>query len=168
MESITGVLEFVQSYWLYIAGGTVVPPLLRGALAAYRRRPKSVTRLDSHFSERQLLSPPLARPAYSDRMAYVLAEMSDLAYVKFESRSHLIDEATDEVLVSGLEDRAQIREFLEKFSATLMNERRFSQGLLRRILQNSGFELLKVINVKETQGFICKRTADKPYGSAQK
>ena len=163
MESITGVLEFVQSYWLYIAGGTTVPPLLRSAVAAYRRRPKSVERLDSHLSERKLLSPPVARPAYSDRMAYVLAEMSDLAYVKFESRSHLVDKATEEALESRLADKVQIRKFLEKFSATLMSERRFSQSVLRRILQNSGFELLKVINVRETQGFICKRTADEPY-----
>ena len=164
MEFINGVIEFVESYWFLIAGVTAaVSPLLRGAVAAYLRRPKSITRLDSHFSEQRLLSPPLARPAYSDRMAYVLAEMSDLAYVKFESRSHLIDEATDEAVVSELKEPAQIREFLENFSATLMSERRFSQSVLRRILKNSGFELLKVINVEETQGFICKRSADEPY-----
>lgn len=166
MESINSLREFVENYWPYVAGGTAaVLPFLRGAVAAYLRRPKSVTRLDSHLSEQRLLSPPLVRPAYSDRMAYVLAEMSDLAYVKFESRSHLVDEATEKALKSKLEGQAQIREFLETFSATLMSERRFSESLLRRILLNSGFELLTVINVKQTQGFICKRTApnEPPY-----
>ena len=166
MEFMDSLREFVGNYWLYIAGGTAaVLPLLRGAVGAYLRRPKSVTRLDSHLSEQTLLSPPLARPAYSDRMAYVLAEMSDLAYFEFERRSHLVDEATEEALASRLGNQVQIREFLESFSATLMSERRFSESLLRRILRNSGFELLTVINVDETQGFICKRKVlgEPPY-----
>ena len=45
------------------------------------------------FFERHeaLLSPPMERPAYSDRMAYVLAEMSALAYYRFETKGLVND-----------------------------------------------------------------------------
>ena len=57
-----------------------------GGWLAISRRPRSTPKdVDPYFSDAKLLSPPLTRPAYSDRMAYVLAEMSDLAYFRFES-----------------------------------------------------------------------------------
>lgn len=39
---------------------------------------------DAFFSERNLLTPPIARAAYSDRMAWLMAEFSRLAYLPFE------------------------------------------------------------------------------------
>ena len=38
-----------------------------------------------YFKFKKLLNPPVARAAYSDRTAWLMAEMSNLAYIKFES-----------------------------------------------------------------------------------
>lgn len=38
----------------------------------------------AHFKHKELLEPPVRRAAYSDRTAWLMAELSRLAYVKFE------------------------------------------------------------------------------------
>lgn len=98
-------------------------------------------------------------------MAYVLAEMSDLAYYQFEGQNSFIDDSVEKALSLNLTTDIGIREFLDQFSAELMSERRLSLKFLSDILGNSGFSLVDVINVAETQGFVCKRSADNepPY-----
>ena len=67
--------QFIGDYWPHVTG--VVVPAVATAIFAYIRRPKSTARdTGPYFTEAKLLTPPLVRPAYSDRMAYVLAEMS--------------------------------------------------------------------------------------------
>ena len=170
IDFLTTAWEFVKDYWPYVIGVTgvssVVVPAMGSAIFAYIRRPKSSTNeVSPYFTDKKLLSPPLARPAYSDRVAYILAEMSDLAYYQFEGQSDFLDDAVDSALALNLRDGAGIREFLDKFSTALMSERRSSVKFLKKNLANSGFSLLDVINVAETQGFVCKRTAanEPPY-----
>ena len=45
-----------------------------------------------YFNYKELLKPPIARAAYSDRTAWFLAEMSKIAYLKFENK---IDELVE-------------------------------------------------------------------------
>ena len=72
----------------------VLIPAVATAIFAHIRRPKSTARdTGPYFTEAELLTPPMARPAYSDRMAYVLAEMSDLAYYQFEGQGGFIEDA---------------------------------------------------------------------------
>ena len=150
--------QFVADYWPYIS--IVVVPAVSTAIHAYLRRPKSSTsNIGLFFTDKKLLSPPMTRPAYSDRMAYVLAEMSDLAYYQFEGHSDFVDNAVTNLQTLNLTKDSDIREFLENFSADLMSERRVSLNVLTNILTNSKFQLLNVINVSETQGFVCKRIA---------
>ena len=80
--------EFISGYWPHVSAGAVAAAATVGtAIFAYIRRPKSSpTEAGPYFTDAALLSPPLTRPAYSDRMAYVLAEMSDLAYYQFEGQ----------------------------------------------------------------------------------
>ncbi len=40
---------------------------------------------EEYFKYKELLSPPIRRAAYSDRTAWLMAEMSQLAYLKFEN-----------------------------------------------------------------------------------
>lgn len=133
----------------------------------YIRRPKSSTSESGpYFTDAKFLSPPLVRPAYSDRMAYVLSEMASLAYYQFEGESGLIDDAINIALNNKLSNRTDIREFLENYTTELMSgERRLGKESMKKLLENSGFTLLDVINIGETQGFVCKRTADNesPY-----
>ena len=125
------------------------------------RCPKSSpTETGPYFTEAALLSPPLTRPAYSDRMAYVLAEMSDLAYYQFEGPRGFVDDAVENAMSLDLTDDTNVCEFLEKFSTELMSGRRLQLGSMKKVLSNSGFSLLDVIDINETQGFACKRIAE--------
>ena len=159
--------EFISGYWLHVSGGAVAAAATVGtAIFAYIRRPKSSpTEAGPYFTEAALLSPPLTRPAYSDRMAYVLAEMSDLAYYQFEGQRGFVDDAVENAMSLDLTDDTNVREFLEKFSTELMSGRRLQLGSMKKILSNSGFSLLDVIDINETQGFACKRIAENepPY-----
>ena len=99
----------------------------------------------------------MERPAYSDRMAYILSEMSELAYYEFEGSGGLINDAVKNALLINLTQETDIRKFLEEFSTDLMMQRNMGIKVFEDILTKSGFKLLGTINVAETQGFVCKR-----------
>lgn len=48
------------------------------------------------FKDKVLLSPPVARAAYSDRTAWIMAELSRIAYIQFEKDLTPFDEALDQ------------------------------------------------------------------------
>ena len=97
------VWALVADYWPYVAAAAAVVGFVTWAAAlAWVRRPKSSPRtVGPYFAAPALLSQPPPRPAYSDRMAYVLAEMSDLAYYRFEGSGGMVDEAVGESTVVG-------------------------------------------------------------------
>ena len=96
MENLIGMLPgFVTdnpSYTVII--GSIVSFLVGSGVLSFLRRPKKVGQGEaSYFTDKNLLAPPMERPAYSDRMAYVLAEMSALAYWEFEGAGGVIKDA---------------------------------------------------------------------------
>ena len=169
MEStiLTDTWNAVGDYWLHIAVGAVpTVGAVATAILAFVRRPKSSKDVDqTYLEDKKLLSPPLSRPAYSDRMAYVLAELSDLAYYQFAGANDFISDAIEQVKGIDLRDESNIREFLDSFSVEMMSGHRLSPNAFSGILQRSGFSLLGTINVRETQGFVCKRevAGELPY-----
>ncbi len=98
-------------------------------------------------------------------MAYVLAEMSDLAYFQFEGQIGLVEDALLQAKSLNLSADVDIRKFLDEFSANLMDGRRLNLKSFSGVLEKSGFQLLDIIHVAETQGFVCKRTVanEPPY-----
>lgn len=85
------LLEFISGYWPHLTVAGVAVPAIATAIRAFIRHPKSSPSTAGDFlSADRLLLPPLTRPAYSDRMAYVLAELADLAYYRFEDGSFLL------------------------------------------------------------------------------
>ena len=141
---------------------------IASAVRAFVRRPKSAqitVDLTSYLEDQKLLSPPLKRPAYSDRMAYVLAELADLAYYQFENTNALLNDAIRDLKQIELEDETSVREFLDSFAANMMSGKRINPNRLSSILQKSGFTLVDTINVKGTQGFVCIRDVkgEQPY-----
>lgn len=50
--------------------------------------------MSSYFTAKELLAPPTERAAFSDRQAYVCAELSKLAYFKFEG-GHSLQQALE-------------------------------------------------------------------------
>ena len=153
--------QFIGDYWPHVS---IVVPAVATAMFAYIRRPKSTARdTGPYFTEAELLTPPLVRPAYSDRMAYVLAEMSDLAYYQFEGQDGFIEDAVQTALTLNLAEGQNIRQFLDSFSTDLMSGRRLSLDAFGSVLANSGFSLVDVIDIRDTQGFVCRRNvADEP------
>ena len=169
MDFVDSLSELVKEY----PGITTVVTALIGGISgsgifSFLRRSKTKRdKEDSYFSDSQLLSPPIKRPAYSDRMAYVLAEMSDLAYYQFEGSGGLVKDAIKNFLNEKLDPKneADIYRFLEKFSADLIGNRELSTDVFGGVLENANFKLLGTINIKETQGFVCKRDVsnEDPY-----
>ena len=140
-------------------------PILGTAIHTFLRRVKSHASTGQYFTDEKLMSPPLTRPAYSDRTAYVLAEMSDLAYFQFEGQSGLVEDTVLRAKSLDLSTDQSVREFLEEFSTELIGGRRLNSKTFTAVLEASGFKLLGLIHVDETQGFICKRNVknDPPY-----
>ena len=137
-----------------------------GVFAFRRRQGKNLQPTEKYFQSKELLSPPNERPAYSDRMAYVLAEMSELAYYQFEGSSSAVDEAANKLEILLKEGGLDVKEFLETFSLDLLGTSKLSIKFLEGLLEKSQFKLLyPIINIGDTQGFACKYTgsANNPY-----
>jgi hypothetical protein len=142
-----------------IVSGVVAGVSGTGIFSFKRRTKEPDVCKGQYFTDTKLLTPPMERPAYSDRMAYVLAEMSDLAYYEFEGPGGLINDAVENALKLKLDKAKDIRDFLDNFSLKLIGHRDLSLDFLKELLKKSHFELLETINVGETQGFACKRIA---------
>ena len=114
--------------------------------------------MNKYFSAKELMSPPVERAAFSDRIAYVCAELSKLAYFKFEG-GHTADDLIsfvksifkDDERVTLLENR--IKALLTASAASEQE----SKNALNEILEHADFELLETFSTKGTQAFICTR-----------
>lgn len=151
--------------------GAVASAIFASGIFSFLRRPKKVSQGGSFFNNGELLSPPMTRPAYSDRMAYVLAEMSALAYFQFEGSDGPLQKAVDDFLkLDHLGDetdhcRTEIRDLLKTFAEDLLVKSIDSREFLEEILKRADFSLIDTINIGDTQAFICKREAqnEDPY-----
>ena len=120
--------------------------------------------MTTYFAEKHLLKAPTKRAAFSDRTAYVMAEMSKLAYFKFEGGGNVdqfISSAKeilgDEATFKGIEVLA--RNFFAGTSASTSPEE--SKTVLNNILKNFDFELIEVFNNSGTQAFLCRHNEHK-------
>ena len=170
MDSFLIINETLQ----WISDNPILSPIIGAAtsgtigtaILSFLRRPKKTSQKTSqYFEDSKLLKPPIRRPAYSDRMAYVLAEMSDLAYFEFEGPGGAILDAVDRFQKIKPSNNDDIQAFLESFTQGLMGNRDLNIGFLKKILEVSGFELIDTIDVGETQGFACKciEPKESPY-----
>ena len=111
--------------------------------------------MSEYFAEETLLEAPANRAAFSDRTAYVMAEMSRLAYFKFEggdSVSDFLAEAKkivkDEEVISQLQIPA--KKFMSNVSATV------ARTTFEDILGQGGYTLIDTFNQNGCQAFLCK------------
>jgi hypothetical protein len=108
--------------------------------------------------EERLLYPPVGRAAYSDRMAWIMAEMSKLAYEAFEA------DATREKIIKELAELTDIEEIgkrLEEYKDKLLGLDTDGQNKLKDRLAVFKFELVKTFDNNGTQAFLAKRDIDK-------
>lgn len=112
-----------------------------------------------HEKISDILKPPTARAAYSDRTAWLMAELSLLAYIKFEGSDEDMNMLSKELVDvrDEIKIRSKIRQFIEK------NEQRDSNGMkhLKDGLSPMGFELIETFSIEGTQAFVAKRESDK-------
>ena len=162
MEEITGISTLINLVTDHPSSSATIASLLSvivgSGIFSFLRRPKRFTQGEiKYFTDGKLLLPPMRRPAYSDRMAYVMAEMSALAYYEFEGSGGVINDAAKHVLALASDGEDKIRKWIEDFTHDLLIKGVDSEEFFRRILEKSDFELLDTINVAETQAFACKR-----------
>lgn len=108
------------------------------------------------FDEALLLNAPVRRAAYSDRTAWVMAAMSELAYFRFEGGQDFIGLAKD---LTQIDKAADIESRLRRFLAEFESSAEDSRGALANCLQQAGFELINVYNIADSQAFLAKKPA---------
>jgi triacylglycerol lipase len=124
--------------------------------------------LATYFTETTLLRPPTERAAFSDRQAYVCAELSRLAYFRFEG-GHTVDEVIaaakavlgDDSRVAILE--AQIRAILP----TAPNAAAEGKAALKAILNAASFNLVDTFSESGTQAFVASKTIKLDSGASK-
>ena len=166
LENVTEKIFNMENAAIASAAAAVVAT----GVKSFLRRPTKSSQGGAFFTDADLLKPPMSRPGYSDRMAYVLAEMSALAYFRFEdTEDGALQQAVEKF--RQLEDcgdgqfEENIGRLLMEFRDDLLVNAIDSRGILEKILKRVDFQLLDTINIGTTQGFACKRVkaGEPPY-----
>ena len=114
--------------------------------------------IDKSIVEPTLLGLPSHRVGYSDRTAWLMATMSQLAYFQFESTKTITEIAADLAEMSGQD---QIVQYLQNILAGLNDQRDDGRcGLLAEILNVAHFKLIDVFDAGSTQAFLARRAAE--------
>ena len=112
--------------------------------------------MSNYFANDALMTPPHKRGAYSDRTSYLMAEMSRLAYFKFEGGNNLDDVITRvrKLLPEG-EERTGLEEMIK--ARVLNSSPEQGRAALSAILEKKKFELIDTFCDPGTdaQAFLC-------------
>lgn len=118
--------------------------------------------MQNYLENDALLKQPVKRAAFSDRTAYVMAEMSRLAYFKFEGGSDLgeIIRSAKE-MVSDQGEFSKIEHLIRSEFTSNSKDEAFS--LMANILKDKGFELVETFDDPGTgaQAFLCTQPKQK-------
>ena len=98
---------------------------------------------DSSIIEPSLLGLPSHRVGYSDRTAWLMATMSQLAYFRFESTQTIAE-------LAAMSGKSQIVDYLQNTLTGLQDDQQSRRRLLAEILETAGFELIDVFDVAST------------------
>ena len=114
----------------------------------------------NYFTETNLLRPPANRAAFSDRTEYLMAEMSRLAYFKFEGGNNISE------MVEKVEELFPDHKNLITVVALIKSQGIFaneedSRGVLAEILEQKEFFLVETFSDLGTgaQAFLCTKPA---------
>lgn len=117
--------------------------------------------MSTYFSAKELLAPPTERAAFSDRQAYVCAELSKLAYFKFEG-GHTLDQALAiaRKIFGGDAKLAELELQLRTVLSSAPSSAAEGEAALRTILKGADFELIKTFDCQGTQAFFCTKKVE--------
>jgi len=125
------------------------------------------------FDYPKLLTAPVRRAAYSDRTAWLMASMSELAYWPHEGGDKIVDVVADLVVAARGDDKKtkdeteaakDVKKRLAKYLKTMGNSAKENRAALKKCLDEAGFVLDNTYNVSETQGFLCHRPGNAQHG----
>lgn len=178
IKSLLSLEQEELSTWAYAklsAVGTTIVASVGTAWHSYARRIQTNEALGEFFTETNLMTPPKNRIGYSDRMAYILAEMSELAYYEVEQYNNRLVTFFESITEQDI-DNAGIK--ISKKIATRLREEFAYQNThlgsinkeqdLKDLLTDNDFEFIgKYIHCARTgtQGFVCRRSksGESPY-----
>lgn len=122
-----------------------------------------------YFSAKELLAPPTERAAFSDRQAYVCAELSKLAYFRSEGGCTIeqaLEVARD---VFGDDGRLPLLEAqLKVVLAGIPGSAVDGHAALENILKAAQFSLVDAFSHEGTRAFLCTRQVPLDSGGANK
>ena len=104
-----------------------------------------------YFEKKSLLKPPVSRAAYSDRTAWIMAELARLAYFKFEGSLDINELAED---IAKESNSASIRSTLEKLLDDKQQAGDEAKKELDSYLSLSDFKLVSIFNTDGTQAYL--------------
>jgi hypothetical protein len=110
---------------------------------------------ETPFDAPELLGAPVMRAAYSDRTAWLMSAMSELAYYNFEDGDMVVKLAKELADLNGID---AIESKLKKILSGTVGGG--NEETLRVILKSAGFSLIKTYNREDTQAFLAKRDGD--------
>lgn len=111
-----------------------------------------------YFTATELLKPPTERAAFSDRQAYVCAELSKLAYFKFEGGHTLDDALKIAEKIFGEDERLRIlKDQLKLLLTASPSAEGEARQALSAILQEAKFTLVDTFVKRGTEAFLCTR-----------
>ena len=112
--------------------------------------------ISEQIVEPSLLDLPEQRAGYSDRTAWLMAVMSQLAYFEFENRRTVADLAADLAKLGG--DSGEIkRHLLSQIGSLFTGGPESRLAFLSHILGIARFDLIEVFDVGDTQAFLARR-----------
>ena len=108
--------------------------------------------IENPLNEPKLLGAPVMRAAYSDRTAWLMSAMSELAYYPFEDGDMVAKLAVELAEMSGSDEIE--KKLKNVLSGTIGGG---NEETLRSFLDLSGFELIRTYNRDESQAFLAKK-----------
>ena len=133
--------------------------------------------IDQYFQgPEKMKAIPTSRAAYSDRTAWVMCEMSALAYLPFEGENPLSKEIKTITSLVKLACKARKKEemaarisdlenrlmtYVDQKTGSVDQRAKESTELLKVCLDSAGFELVRTFNQGDTQAFLAKRESDR-------
>lgn len=118
--------------------------------------------IDETIIENTLLGLPSYRVGYSDRTAWLMATMSQLAYFQFENKNTITEIAED---LAKISEKEEISRYLQNIIGAIdqggSNDRR---DFLTKLLKSAGFQLVEIFDVGSTQAFLARRESSDERG----
>ena len=131
---------------------------------AYQRRVVTKKPFGDFFQEKQLMRPLTKnRSRYSDRMAYILAEMSELAYFKVERDGDTFTQFVKKAISISKEadEKTALEKIIDYYKKLNRTDNTTAPNIvtvddLKKELASHGFSLSKnYLNAGSAQGFVC-------------